>query len=71
MKRVAFWYWMLPVAGKPGKVKRSNFRMDEETAQQRYPGCQKADWAPEWRKVYEPTDDVPLNTKPVDPEKSC
>ena len=71
MKRVAYWYWMIPSTAKPGKIVKSTYRMPEDIAQQRYPGCVRApnQREPEWRDVYEPGDVVPTNTKPFDPAK--
>jgi len=71
MKRVAYWYWMIPSTAKPGKVVKSSHRMSEEIAQQRYPGCVKApnQTEPEWRELPETPDEVRSHTNPFDPKK--
>jgi hypothetical protein len=59
MKRTAFYYWMIPSTTRPGKLVKSSYRMSEETAQGRFPGCKKASETDvEWRDLPESADEA-------------
>jgi hypothetical protein len=71
-KRTAFYFWLIPSTTRPGKKVKSTYRMTEETAQSRFPGCVKADTPPEWRDLPETPDEVQWNThtpKASDPNR--
>lgn len=57
-KPTPFYFWMIPSTIKPGKTVKSTYRMDEKTAQERFPGCVKASGDVEWRELPETPDEV-------------
>jgi hypothetical protein len=57
-KRTAFYHWKIPSTIKPGKLVKSTYRMDEKTAQERFPGCEKVPGEPEWRNLPESQDEA-------------
>lgn len=51
MKEVAFWFWYINSEAKPGKKRKTTWRMTEETALERHPEAVRVPGSKEIRQL--------------------